>query len=140
MTAQFPEELENDHPRVDFGGLRLYGVIRGPVHLNHGRGNPYGHTAKPKKPRRRPMCTANWKGYTEEYRLTEEGRLVLKRYSYRHNIIGRWWPKRVNETLHGDFFMVMKPKFFGLRTYVPFRDGVIVEDMTEWVREDERTT
>jgi hypothetical protein len=46
----------------------------------------------------------------------------------------------VNETLRGDFFMVMKPKFFGLRTYVPFRDGVIVEDVNEWVREDDRTT
>ncbi len=46
--------------------------------------------------------------------------------------------KGVNETLSGDFFMLMKPKFLGLRTYVPFRDGVIVEDVHEWVREEKR--
>jgi hypothetical protein len=86
------------------------------------------------------MCTANWKGYTEEYRLTKEGQLVLERYSYRHNPFGRWWPKRVNETLSGDFFMVMKPGFRELRTYVPFRSGVIVEDVAEWIREGNRAT
>ena len=34
--------------------------------------------------------------------------------------------------------MVMKPEFYGLRTYVPFRDGVIVEDANKWVREEKR--
>ena len=133
MTVQFSERLESDHPRVDFGGLRLCGIIRGPVHLNHGWGNPYYHFAEPES--RRPICSANWKGYTEEYRLTKEGTLVLERYSYRGSF-DNLPPTPANETLRGNFFMVMKPDFRGLRTYVPFRDGVIVEDANEWVRED----
>ena len=63
---------------------------------------------------------------------------MLERYSYRHGFVGWRRPKRVNETLTGDFFMVMKPRFYGLRTYVPFRDGVIVEDADQWVREEKR--
>ena len=60
MTAQFSEVLESDHPSVDFGGLHLYGVIRGPIHLNRERDNPHENSVMPKP--RWPTCTANLRG------------------------------------------------------------------------------
>ena len=52
---------------------------------------------------------------------------------------GPMLPEPVNEKLSGDFWLVFKHNFFGPRTYVPFKDGKIVEDESEWVIEESRS-
>lgn len=38
----------------------------------------------------------------------------------------------MDESLTGDFFLVMRPCFECANTYVPFRNGYIVTDRTQW--------
>lgn len=77
-----------------------------------------------------PASSANWKGYVEQFRLTTEGRLILLGFTYDRD------PERehrVDELLEGDFFMMLKQSFFSPGLYVPFRDGVLVTNHTEWL-------
>jgi hypothetical protein len=37
--------------------------------------------------------------------------------------------------LEGDFFTILKQSFFSPGLYVPFRDGVLVTNHTEWLCE-----
>jgi hypothetical protein len=61
----------------------------------------------------------------------------LELLQYRYPLsLSKAQTQAVNETLTGDFWLVMKHNFFGPRTYVPFRDGRIVEDELEWHREN----
>jgi hypothetical protein len=47
-----------------------------------------------------------------------------------------WQKQEVDELLGGDFWAVLKPGFFGRRTYVPFRHGVVAEDHDQWFTEE----
>ena len=132
MTTQTSEDLRIDLPGFDPGDWRLFGVIRGePSEDNHGWGSREPlHQADPGSPE--TQSTANWKGYTEEWRLTDQGRLVLVAFTYDDPA----WPRReVNETISGDFFLVLKSGFEGPRVYVPFRDGILVRDHADWLHE-----
>ena len=135
MTAQAADNLINDHPAVDFGGLHLHGIIRGNIHSNNGWGEPYRFTNPADPPKDVPRCSALWRGYVATFRLATDGQLELLEYSYPLSL-SKARKQAVKETLTGDFWLVMKHNFFGPRTYVPFRDGRIVEDQSEWRRED----
>lgn len=147
MTAQAPERFDSQHgdfvqqPPANHaftirgvpGTWYLHGVIRGvPAIDNHGWGTGKAYKADPGKPR--AFDSANWKGYAELFQLTAAGRLVLLGFKYDYE------PERqhlVNETLEGDFFMVLKQSFFAPRLYVPFRDAVLVTDRAAWLCETE---
>jgi len=78
------------------------------------------------------FSTANRKGFTEFWYLTQAGPLVLHRFDY--DVPGI--PSReVNETLTGDFYIVLKSAPMGPRLYVPFREGFIVLDRSAWLHE-----
>ncbi len=81
------------------------------------------------------MCSALWRGYVATFVLQEDGRLRLAFFEYRLGLRKRE-RQEVNELLEGDFSMVMKNQFFGPRTYIPFLDGVVVEDQESWFTED----
>jgi hypothetical protein len=81
-------------------------------------------------PRHEPVCTANWKGYVEQFQLTAEGRLILLRFEYDRD------PERVHrvdELLEGDFFLMLRQSFFAPGLYVRFRAGVLITKRTEWL-------
>jgi len=137
MTAQVPDRLMNKHPRVQLRGMQLYGVIRGNIRANSGWGQRYEFTRPPTPPKDVPRCSALWRGYTATFRLDSEGELSLVSYSYPRSK-KKAEIESVNEKLSGDFWLVFKHSFFGPRTYVPFKDGRIVEDDTEWVTEEPR--
>lgn len=127
MTAHIADVLLNGHPRVHLNGLHVYGVICGDVHANFGWGEERYRFAD-------PGCARLWEGRVATYRLHVDGRLEL--VSYRLPETGVEQP--VHEMLAGDFWLVLKPHFRGGRTYVPFKDGDIVEDEAAWVFHEPR--
>jgi hypothetical protein len=136
VTAQFPNKLINKHPRVKLDGLRLYGVVRGDVGAaTNGWGDGDAFTTQPTPPANAVLCTALWRGYVATFLLQEDGRLKLVAFEYMLGL-REWQRQEVGEQIEGDFWLVMKPEFFGQRTYVPFSDGVIVEDQEEWFTEE----
>lgn len=136
LTAQIPDRLDNHHPRLTLAGLHLYGVIRGDIRARFGWGEPY-RFATPPAPPGSGRCSALWRGYVSTFRLDPDGRLELVAHAYLLSP-GEWRTEPVGEWLGGDFWLVMKPAFFAPRTYVPFRDGRVVEDEAAWVAEPEQ--
>ena len=133
MTSQSSEQLTNEHPTFRLGEWAVFGLIRGePSRENHGWGDREArvHQAIPVQPR--AVSSANWKGYTEIFRLTRAGQLVLERFDFADY---ERPPQLANETLTGDFYLVIKSTFKGPRLYIPFRDGTIVLDRAEWLHE-----
>ncbi len=128
MTAQSPEAFDNQHPRVNLSGRQLYAIAVGEV------GGPRGHYGwSPYQPQTQPNaceagCSANWSGYCAYYRLTADGKLCLDRYSYQDGqpdtVVGEYFA--------GDFHLVMREDFYAPNLYIPFVDGRIVEDVTQW--------
>ncbi|MCA9074800.1 MAG: hypothetical protein KDA93_07195 [Planctomycetaceae bacterium] len=130
MTEQISDRLDNRHPRVKFGDLDPTRVARSnpqrllSLHLD------YRFQTKPVP---HPLGTWCYRGYVAEFELTPEGTLVLKSYSYPTSL-GMRNTKRtaVNEPLVGNFWLVMNSHFYGPEVYVPFREGKIVENESEW--------
>src|SRR5262245_1902702 len=138
MTAQYPDKLVNKHPRVKLDGLHLYGVIRGdPRTSRAGWGDGDAFATRPRRPSPATLCTALWRRYVATFVLQPDGRLRLAVFEYPGALTDRR-TQEVDELLAGDFWMVLKPEFEGLRTYVPFQDGVVVEDRAAWFNEELR--
>lgn len=133
MTSQSSEQLTIEHPTFRLGDWLVFGVIRGePTKDNHGWGDREArvYQAVPIDPQ--AVSSGNWKGYTEIYRLTHGGQLVLERFDFAES---RRPPQLANETVVGDFYLVLKSGFNGPRLYVPFRDGAIVLERAQWLHE-----
>lgn len=134
MTIQVSDQLINNHIEIDFGDLRPYGVAIGDVQSNNGWGTPYPFKNLPSPSDERVSFL--WRGYISVYRLNSDGRLILEKYEY-PNLGGKREPDIVNEIMNGDFYLIMKAEFSGLRTYIPFRSGRIVSNLSEWIVESE---
>ena len=132
MSDQVSHELVNDCPRVDFGEMALYAVIFGPVEENCGWGRGF-YECKIEPDPNRIFTTASLNGYICRYHLNYDGKLILASYVYPFSEIKA---TLVNETLKGDFYMVMKQDFSSPRLYVPFADGKIVEEKSKWLDEE----
>jgi hypothetical protein len=136
MTAQTPDSLINRHPRVRFNKLALYHVVRGDIHRKDsgGWGDGCAYRARAVVPEDVNRSTGLWRGYVATFVLERDGRLRLRSFKFRIARTSR--SQRVNEFIEGDFWMVLKRQFFAERTYVPFRDGIIVEDRSQWFTEE----
>jgi hypothetical protein len=154
MTAQISHILVNKHPRVKFDGLRVYAVIRGDFRASQaGWGDGFAYTSQPIRQDDAAICSALWHGFVSEFLLEESGQLWL--VAFHHSVTNghdppdtgdadanrmlsflSWRKQQVNEGLTGDFWLVVKPDFYGERTYIPFRDGCIVEERSEWFTEE----
>ncbi len=121
--------LSCDFADFDRGGLALYGVICGDIDSNHGWGDdyPFKHQPNPPKIER---CTALWSGFRSIYELRANGRLYLVSYTYPFS---EQESSRFEEQLEGDFWLVMKSKFHGDRTYIPFVNDEIIIDKKRWM-------
>jgi hypothetical protein len=137
MTAQVSDRLVNNHPRVKLRGLHLYGVVRGDIDANRGWGERYTFVKPPQPPTDVSRCSALWRGFTSTFQIDSGGELELVSYHYPRSS-GKATTEPIHEKLVGDFWLVLKHSFFGPRTYVPFKDGRIVEDETAWVIEEPR--
>jgi hypothetical protein len=135
MTIQFSDRLSNECEEVDLWDFGLYGVRVGDITTNHGWGEPYPLQALPTDEKRKVM-TCNWRGYICAYRLRFDGELILERFEYPAILPEVIEPDLVEEKLTGDFWLVMKEQFSGLRTYIPFKDGHIVTDKSQWIVEE----
>jgi hypothetical protein len=137
MTAQAADALDNRHAAVDFGELRLYGVITGAIPARYGQGTPYPFQTQPSFPKDNQVCSALWRGYIAEFLLAQEGVLTLEAYCF--PFAPRKPRQAVGERLTGEFWLGMKSKFAGNRVYVPFRVGIIVAEESKWVIEGDES-
>jgi Bacterial RNA polymerase, alpha chain C terminal domain len=135
VSAQVPDVLINEHPRLRLDGLKLYAVIRGDIHLNYGWGDRYEFLHQPDPSLTTGRATNLIRGYVAKFRLEPDGGLVLEEYQFPSGSFRPWGRQPVAERLTGDFWIVLKPAFFGQRVYVPFCDGRIVEERGAWVIE-----
>ena len=147
MTAQVADKLPNAHSRIDFGELRMYGLIRqDPSEENCWSGvlgDVFDHARPPRK-QTGTYCTACYRGYVASHLLNADGTLTLLGYEYMHPEDAAVQGKvatpidvekdPVNERVPGDFWMVLRLRFSdGPTTFVPFRDGHIIEDRRQWI-------
>ena len=130
MTAQRPDRIINENKNIDLGELRLYGIAFGDINSNYGWGKRFETNRKPQKVER--VSSACWSGYTNTYLLSQSGHLYHVGFEYPFNSNT---PDKFEDELEGDFFLVMKKSFFGSRTYIPFKDGIIKHDQTKWIIE-----
>jgi hypothetical protein len=138
MTHQFPEQLVSHHPDVDFTDLRLYGLFRGAPDARESFDYPTPPTPNPDC-----HCTALYRGYVAELVLDAEGYLTVVGFRYLRdpefdddgNAIPDqefWRVEPVSDRLDGDFWLEFRPHFLGDQTLVPFRDGRLVWDRSQW--------
>jgi hypothetical protein len=123
VTDQVPERILNEHPRLDFTNYSLYFV------------NGTELPVAPKNAGEAMRCTALWRGYVATFRLTGDGRLVLTHYEYPYSDIPGHDVE--NGLLTGDFSLVFRQTFWGPSVAVPFRDGYVVEDRSQWDIDDQ---
>jgi hypothetical protein len=123
------------------GDLRVFRIICGnPDNVNCWSELEY--PTPPKHPPNTVVISANWSGYTATLRLNPDGSLTLVEYLfvtyYRKTGDGPLdfetsrVVQDVNERIPGDFWLVCSPAFGEPQTYIPFRDGRIVLDQSEW--------
>ena len=148
MTTQAPDELINEHPGIDLSGLSLYGIIRGNPTDNHGWGDKFSYPTEPSPPVGMTPCSMMWRGYIATHRLAADGTFHIVRFRFLTEIqvdhdndddgevVVQYETQSVNEQIDGDFWLVLKPRFSAPRTYLPFRDGIVVEDRCDWVVEE----
>lgn len=135
MTAQVSDSLKNKCAAVDFSELHLYSVLIGDIRTAKAQVYPFLHNSDSSK---RSVITACWSGYTSTYTLTASKELVLTGFRYPFNEEAS--PDTVYEVLEGDFWLDMREDFFGDGFYVPFKDGLLVVDESEWVSRNQRAS
>ncbi|KQZ45198.1 hypothetical protein [Duganella sp. Root1480D1] len=129
MTAQVADRLINACLELDLPGYQLFGVFTGVPNSEHEKLGPYCFKAKA-TPDPRIVSTAVARGYVSLYRLNSSGRLTLNGFAYLPHK-GRA-PDLVHEEVIGDFWLLFRMSFFGEGVFVPFRNGVLVKDRSQW--------
>ncbi len=131
MTAQFSGRLINECPEVDLNGLHLYAVLVGDI-KNSTDIKPYQFSQKP-NPNKINIFTACWNGYISEYKITRNKELLLTGFQYPALLPEKIEPDEANELASGDFWLDLRPDFFGEYVYVPFIDGKLLANQEEWI-------
>jgi hypothetical protein len=126
LTAQHSNILVNDSD-VELGWLKPFFVRR----VDKCDAFPIS----PVLPETSSRCSALWRGYVANMRLHSDYRLELVHFDFPFS--GGSPPQRCNAFFTGDFSITFRPFFFGPNTVVPFRDGRIVLDCTEWQIDDQ---
>jgi hypothetical protein len=127
LTAQRPEDFINLHPEFDSEGYKLFHVV------------DYKLKSKIEKTEKL-VCSALWRGYIATYTLKEDGSLFLTKLSYPEIFDGSHInarEKEVLEKIEGNFFIEFRASFFGKRFKVPFNNGIIDLNKSNWIYEDE---
>lgn len=132
MTNQLPETLIIESGAIEVPAMMLYGVIAGSPDAS-ASGGPYVFSTKGNKAKMR-VCSALWRGYVATYRLRPDGMLLLEKLAY--PLTPGAAPDEVHETLCGDFWLDFRESFYGDGVQVPFIDGKVVGDQSQWKRRE----
>jgi len=79
------------------------------------------------------VFSACWNGYTPKYKITKNKELALIAFEYPALSPEKIEPDEIYELATGDFWLMMRPSFFEDSVYVPFKNGKIITDQSEWV-------
>lgn len=123
-----PDKLEIRLHDFDYENPFLYGVIVGDINSNHGWGERYPFRTSATPPEGLVSSDLH-QGYISCYVLTEQGELLLDRFEYPYQDRA---DDPVNEFLTGNFWMIFRAGYYGDRTYIPFVQGKIVTDQSQW--------
>jgi hypothetical protein len=129
MTTQIPDRLVNRFSAIELGELELYGVLQGELFPYDGSGVRYAWKNKPVIPEKRSASLI--RGYVSTIVLHEDARLELTRFDYPFSE-----PRTstdISEFLEGNGWLRMSPHDAWPRVSIPFRDGRIVGDESQWV-------
>jgi hypothetical protein len=126
MTVQQSNILINES-NVDLGWLDPYFVRHDD--------NTDAFPVSPNLPESSVRCSALWRGYIATMRLHADYRLELEYFDF--PFAGDAPLQTCNSYFTGDFSITFRPFFFGPNTIVPFRDGAIVRDRSEWHIDDQ---
>ncbi len=121
MTNPRPHSLKNKCYKVNLRNRRLYSINAGPWHPEMGPSGRAPFKSVPSEPKLICRC---------HFVLEENGDLYLKKFTYPHS--RSVFSDVVNEKLTGDFWLTFRWRPFGDGLYVPFVDGVIVFDRSQW--------
>ena len=85
-----------------------------------------------------PACrelTCLSRGYIAHHILNADGTLTVAHFEIPDSTTSsRFIVERVDESVTGDFWLVMRSGFFDDETtYIPFRSGKLVENQSKWV-------
>lgn len=131
MTVQRPEGFICRHKHVKLEGYFLDFVTTGNPVIQGGY-CAYEFSTLP-----RPVeivSSALWRGCISHYLLDEHGHLYLQGFEYPNQRVE--YCDIVHEKLTGDFYLVFSKGFYIDRTYVPFKNGLVVTDESLWIIEN----
>ncbi len=135
MTHQMPEILIIESGAIKLPVMPLYGILVGNRDAP-GSWGPYlfgtkGNNAK------MTICSALWRGYVSTYRLRPDGMLALEKLAY--PLTEGVAPDEVHEVLRGDFWLDFRESFTGDGIQVPFANGKVICDQTQWKHREGRS-
>lgn len=140
MTAQWADNLTNKHPCVSFGDFRCYGLTRRKPAECLGWDGVLGDLfdfPRPPIPPMRGCCTGCYRGYIANLVLNADGTLALASFDYFRPTDANpihFDNDPVGEKITGEFWLMLRPDFYTDPTiFVPFRDGQIIADQSQWV-------
>lgn len=128
MTMQAPEILEIESGAVELPDMKLYGVLVGNIDDPKSWASYPFLTLGTKE--KMTMCSSLWRGYISTYKLKADGTLTLEKLEYPHTREAK--PDLVHEVLQGNFWLDLRETFFGNGVRVPFVEGKIVADRSQW--------
>jgi hypothetical protein len=128
MTHQLAERIIIDPGASLLPEMLLFGVLVGNID-DPKSWSGYAFATKGDS-RKLTSFTGLWRGWVSTYRLTTEGTLILEQLEYPFTDGAA--PDQVSETVNGDFWLDFRESFFGAATRVPFIDGHIQCDRSQW--------
>lgn len=131
MTVQRPEGFICRHKDVKLEGYFLGFVTTGNPVIQGGY-CVYEFSTLPKPVK--IVSSALWRGYVSHYLLDEHGHLYLQGFEYPGQRVE--FCDIAHEKLTGDFYLAFSKGIYIDRTYVPFKDGVVVTDESLWIKEN----
>jgi len=128
MTTQAPEILVVEPGAIELPAMELYGITVG--NIDDPKSCTSYKFATTGSKEKMTMCTALWRGYVSTYRLKADGSLTLEKLEYPFSKGVE--PDEVNEVLQGDFWLDLREWFMGDGMKIPFVEGKVVADRTQW--------
>jgi len=131
MTTQIANHFINECPEVDFSHLHLYALLVGDIREKTNTIS-YSFLQQPDKSKINSF-SACWSGYIPKYKITNNKELVLIAFEYPALSPKKIESDEIYELATGDFWLMMRPSFFKGSVYVPFKNGKLITDQSEWV-------
>lgn len=145
MSQQVAEQLLNNHPNVELGELKMFGLVRDLPTESDPWNECLDWFEYPTPPRDFAEDSGQdgasllhysclCRGYIGHHSLNADGTLTLIKFEYpTFDAI----PSQYDEhyiTISGDFWLVLKEYSMSRETlFIPFLDGEIVLDEADWV-------